>query len=127
MPKFTTERVEEIKAREIVDQLVIDDVPILDMLEKEISTTTFCNELNTIIRYIEHFADGNSVGSKMKYLHNPTKNITEFEFRSKHLRVYAIQLPNRKIIIYGGLKKMADSSDNIKSFRLLKTRYLESI
>jgi hypothetical protein len=49
---------------------------------------------------------------------------TEFEFISKHLKIYAIQRPARKLIIYGGIKKAADSGDNIEMFRAIKKEYL---
>lgn len=49
----------------------------------------------------------------------------EYEFISKHLRIYAIQQPGRKLIVFGGKKKDADSSDNIKKFRLVKSKYID--
>jgi hypothetical protein len=36
-----------------------------------------------------------------------------------------MQEPNKKIIIFGGVKHDADSMDNIKPFRALKERYVE--
>ena len=65
-------------------------------------------------------------GKKLKYLKG-NKGATELEFISKHLRIYAIQLPNKKLIIYGGFKKASDSSDNIAVFRRIKLEYLQSL
>jgi len=79
-----------------------------------------------LLRYIQHHANGNSIGKKLEILKNPTKGGIEYEYKSKHLRIYAIQQPNKKIIIFGGVKHDADSLDNITPFRALKTRYLKS-
>jgi hypothetical protein len=126
MPKFESRRVESIKARELVEQLFIDGVGQLDSFEASLKRTTYVPEFPTILRYIQHFADGNSVGARMKYLKNVKDGVTEYEFITKHLRVYAIQQPGKKIIIYGGVKAKADSSDNIASFRSIKKEYLSS-
>lgn len=125
MSKFETKRVEAIHAREEVEQLFIKGIGVLDEFYSSLKGTTYECEFDTMIRYIEHFANGNSVGKKMKYLKNTKDNIAEYEFISKHLRVYAIQQPGKKIILYSGFKKKADSSDNIYAFRLVKKDYLE--
>ncbi len=126
MRKFGSEIVKEIKAREIVSQLTIDDKGQLDAFEEELVDTTYQGEFDGLIAFIEHFANGGTPGKKVKYLKGKDGN-TEYEFISKHLRIYAIQEPNRKLIIYGGFKKAADSSDNIKRFRLIKDDYLKSV
>ncbi len=118
MPIFVTKEVTTIKAREKVEQLFINDVGQLDSFKKELKGTTFLSELTTILTYLQHFANGGSVGGRMKYLNNVKDGITEYEFITKHLRIYAIQQPGKKIIIYCGRKRKADSSDNIRSFRL---------
>jgi hypothetical protein len=51
--------------------------------------------------------------------------VTEYEFISKHLRIYAIQQSGKKIVIYGGVKARADSSDNIAIFRSIKSEFLQ--
>lgn len=79
------------------------------------------------MKYVEHFANGHSVGPKVKYLKGFTLGVKEFEFITKHLRLYVIQQPGKKLIIFGGIKQKADSSDNIAIFRNLKKAYLESI
>lgn len=127
MRRFECKKVEIIKALEQVDQLFIDGMGQLDVFEASLKGTTFLCEFPTIIRYIEHFSNGNSAGGRLKYLTNSDDNVTEYEFITKHLRIYAIQQPGRKIIICGGIKKKADSSDNIEKFRLVKKDFLNSI
>jgi hypothetical protein len=125
MHKFTTEIVEEIKAKEIVEQLVINNIKVLEQFEKDLSGTTYSTELRSLLLYIQHLANGGSVGKKTKIIKGNKDSVMEYEFISKHLRVYAIQQPNKKIIIYGGVKRLADSSDNIAAFRLVKKEYLD--
>jgi hypothetical protein len=125
MSKFVTKKVEAIKARELVEQLYIDDVGQLDALENSLAGTTYNGEFIGLLAFIQHFANGGNPGKKVKYLKGK-KDITEFEFISKHLRIYAIQEPGKKIIIYGGFKRAADSSDNIAIFRRILDSYLNS-
>ena len=115
--------VNEIKALEVVEQLCIYGIGQLDLLEEPIVGTTYGGEFKGLISFIQHFANGGNPGRKLKYLRGGDGS-TEFEFISKHLRIYAIQRPTRKLIIYGGLKKAADSSDNIEIFRAIKREYL---
>lgn len=62
----------------------------------------FQSEFETLIRYIEHHANGNSIGKKLVILKKPSKGGMEYEYKSKHLRIYAIQEPDKKLIIFGG-------------------------
>ncbi len=126
MTKFAVRVVEEIKAREIVMQLCIHGVGQLDLFEKQLVGTTYRSEYKSLISFIQHFANGGDPGRKVKYLKGNV-GPTEFEFISKHLRIYAIQRPGRKLIIYGGVKKASDSRDNISVFRSIKTEYLNSL
>ena len=124
---FTIEKVASIKAKEAVDQLVIDGIKVLDAFENVLNVTTFKTELNSILLFIEHMANGGSIGKKCKILKGNKDGVMEYEFISKHLRLYAIQQTGKKIIIFGGVKKKADSSDNIALFRSIKTDYLNSL
>ena len=124
MSKFVTRIVEAIKAREIVEQLFVYGVGQLDRLENQLTGTTYSSEFNSLLAFIQHFANGGNPGRKVKYLRG-NDGVTEFEFISKHLRIYAIQQPGKKIILFGGIKKAADSSDNISAFRSIKKEYIE--
>jgi hypothetical protein len=123
MIKFEIRNVQEIKAREVVAQLCVYGTGQLDLLEKKIVGTTYAGEYRSLLAFIQHFANGGNPGKKVKYLKGNV-GATEFEFISKHLRIYAIQLPGKKLIIYGGFKRSADSRDNIYVFRALKNEYL---
>jgi len=124
MTNFVTIRAKSINAKELVEELLINDKGLLENFRAELKGTTFIKELPTIINYIQHFANGNSVGGRVKYLKNVKDGYTEYEFITKHLRIYAIQMPNKKIILFAGIKARHDSSDNISAFREVKKRYL---
>jgi len=126
MIKFVIRVVEEIKAKELVMQLCIYGIGQLDLFEKQLVGTTYRSEYKSLILFIQHFANGGEPGKKVKYLKG-NDGPTEFEFISKHLRIYAIQRPGRKLIIYGGIKKASDSHDNISIFRAIKKEYLSSL
>jgi hypothetical protein len=123
MSKFATKLVAEIKAKEVVEQLVIDEVGQLDLLESQLQGTTYRGEYEGLLAFIQHFANGGNPGKKVKYLKG-RDGATEYEFRSKHIRICAIQQPGKKLIVYGGFKKAADSSDIIATFRSIKNDYL---
>lgn len=127
MPKFATKLVEAIKAKEVVEQLCVNDVAKLDEFEKSLNGTTFKSEFATLMRFIEHHANGNSIGKKLVILKNPTKGGIEYEYKSDHLRIYAMQETGKKVVLFGGVKHDADSMDNIKPFRSLKEKYFEFI
>ena len=53
------------------------------------------------------------------------EKIKEYEFKSKHLRIYAIQKTNGKIVILGGYKNNQDK--DFLRFRSLKKQLLTSL
>ena len=123
MAKFVTVRVEEINAKEVVEQLVIDDKKQLDVFQEALKGTTYLSEYKTILKYIEYLADGNTLPeAKFRHLKGVTDGITEYEFKSKHLRIYAIQFPLKKIVIFLGYKNTQDK--DIADFRSLKAEFI---
>jgi len=127
MRKFTTQIVDAIRAKELVEELIINDLPVLEQFELYLTGTTYLTEVRSLLTYIEHFANGGNIGKKCKILKGGNKKVTEYEFISKHLRLYGIQMPGKKLIIYGGIKRQADSSDNITAFRLICYEYLDTL
>lgn len=49
----------------------------------------------------------------------------EYEFKSKHLRVYAMKGPGRKIVILGGYKN--NQKNDIRKFRATKNEYFKTL
>ena len=126
MPKFATHRIEIIVSREPVDQLFVDGVGQLDSFRESLKGTTYESELVGLLNFVQHFSNGGSPGKKVKYLKGKG-GATEYEYISKHLRLYAIQQPDKKIILFGGVKHHPKSKELINAFRLIKDQYLEFI
>lgn len=125
MRKFTTKKIKAINSRELFEQLFIDERGQLDEFEKDLADTTYLSEYNTLLTYMEYFGDGKRLpGTKCKDITQAKDIIKEYEFKSKHLRVYAIQLIKKKLVIIGGYKN--SQPQDIKKFRSLKKHFLLS-
>ncbi|MEO6611489.1 MAG: hypothetical protein ABIT05_05130 [Chitinophagaceae bacterium] len=127
MAKFGTRIVEDIKGREPVEELVINGFGAFEILENELIGSTYINEMDSMKAYIQHLANGGNAGRRLKLIKGGRSGLTEYEFIGSHLRVYGIQQPGKKLIIFGGKKKKADSSDNIADFQNLLEQYQKSL
>src|ERR1700750_1665994 len=125
MLRFATIKVEEIDAKELVEQLVIDGSKQLETFERSLAGTSYLSEYKVLLKYIEYLANGNSLPqNKFRHLKGTKDGIPEHEFKSKHLRIYTIQLPSKKIIILAGYKNTQEP--DITKFRSIKAAFLES-
>ncbi|GAB4056234.1 hypothetical protein [Spirosoma litoris] len=128
MSTFALRKVEAVKAKQELDELVIDGVGQLEAFEQLIEATDkrFLTEFKTLLSYIEYAANGNSLpDTKFKDVTPDGTVHKEYEFKSKHLRVYAIKQANGKIIVLGGFKTTQKA--DFKRFRSLKEQYLNSL
>lgn len=128
MSTFALRKVEAVNARQELDELVIDGVGQLESFERLIEETDkrFLSEFRTMLSYMEYAANGNSLpDTRFKDVTPTGAAIKEYEFKSKHLRVYAIKQINGKIIILGGFKTTQKA--DFKRFRSLKEQYLKSL
>ena len=128
MSTFALRKVEAVKAKQELDELLIDGVGQLEAFEEEIKQKhgRFLTELQMLLLYIEYAANGQSLSeTKFRDITPNGESVKEYEFKSKHLRVYAIKKPNGKIIVLGGLKTTQKA--DFRRFRSLKTQYLNSL
>lgn len=127
MSNFALKKYELIDGHQEFDLLVVDDKVQFEDFEADLlGNKQYCSELKTIVAYMEAVANNKSVPStKFKDITPEKETVKEYEFRSKHLRIYAIKKENGKIIILGGFKKN-QSKDFIK-FRSLKKQYLGTL
>lgn len=97
----------------------------LTEFEKELELR-YVSELTKIYAYMEFDANGNHPPTnKLKELSGVTDGVKEYEYRSKHLRIYCIKSPNGKTVILGGLK--SNQTRDLRAFRALKNQYLNSL
>jgi putative component of toxin-antitoxin plasmid stabilization module len=128
MPIFTLRSIDAVRAKQELDELMLDDVGQLEAFREELAEKheRYLSELGTLLIYMEYAANGQTLpATKFKDVTPDGESVKEYEFKSKHLRVYAIKKPNGKIIVLGGLKTTQKA--DFKRFRSLKKQYLKSL
>ncbi len=130
MPIFALRKIEAIKGRQQFDKLVVDGKCPFDEFEANLEEQ-YKAEMAGIYHYMQDVADLKPVSDDKYHFYDKDKKqrrkdgVREFEFKSKHLRVYGITKPNGKIIITGGTKARQKVEQG--EFRRLKNLYLASL
>lgn len=124
MSKFELHKIDVIKGKQDFCQLAIDGVRLLDSFEDELAkSTTYLSEFKMILTYMEYVAENRTLPvTKFRDITPKKEVVREYEFKSKHLRVYAIQKKGGKIIVLCGFK--SNQKNDIRSFRSLKKSLL---
>ena len=126
MSKFVLHKIDAVKGIQVFSQLSINGEKQLDKFEEELKGTTYQGEFRQLFVYMEFLANNNPLPiTKFRELKGNKDNIKEYEFKSKHLRLYAIAQPGGKIIILGGFKN--NQTKDIAHFRAIKKEYLNSL
>jgi len=126
MSKFVLHKIESIKGIQEFSQLEINGEKQLDKFEIELKDTTYVSEFKQLLVYMEYLANNNPLPkTKFRELKGNKDKVKEYEFKSKHLRLYAIAQHGGKIVVLGGFKK--DQSKDIDRFRAIKKQYLASL
>lgn len=125
MSKFALEKIDLIKGKQVFNKLLVDGVAPFDRFTEELEEQ-YKNELGAIYYLMEEVANLQSLPkTKFRELKGGKGDVKEYEFKSKHLRVYAIHQKNGKIVVMGGYKNSQDK--DISAFRSLKKQYIESL
>ncbi|WP_353076689.1 hypothetical protein [Flavobacterium sp.] len=123
MSKFALHKIETIKGKQVFSQLEINGVKQLDAFEKDLVGTTYESEFKQLLTLMEYVANNKTLpDTKFRDITPQKEKVREYEFKSKHLRIYSIQQFGGKIIVVGGYKK--DQKKDIKSFRSIKKQFL---
>jgi hypothetical protein len=123
MSTFALLEIEGVKGVQRFVKLKKDNICPFDEFEKAASLQ-YPNEITQMYVYMNEVANLKSLPfSKFHPYDNGTPR--EYEFKTKHLRVYAIEQPNSKVIIIGGMKSQQEKDE--KKFRRLKKAYLKSL
>ncbi|GET27097.1 hypothetical protein [Prolixibacter sp. NT017] len=129
MESFTLKQIDEIEGKQKIYKLEIDDKCLFDDFEDEIEKRgQYSDELATIYAHIEDFANNKTLPqTKFRILNKGVKNdkIKEYEFKSKHLRIYGIKAPSGQIIIMGGYKKT--QKKDINRLKNIKAIYIKTL
>ena len=126
MLKFTTERIDAIHCLQQFEQLVVNGDGQLNIFEKDLKDTTYQSEFKTLLTYMEYLGNNGTLPkTKFRDVTPKGEKVKEYEFKSKHLRIYAIQKTNGKIVILGGYKN--NQYKDFGRFRSLKKQLLASL
>ena len=124
MAKYTLERMEQIRGKQVFDKLVVDGIAPFDTFISLLEET-YRSEVRTLYSLMDAVANLISLPETKFHPYSDGKDgVREFEFKTKHLRAYAIEQTGGKIIIIGGTK--ANQSKDQADFRRLKKGYLAS-
>ena len=127
MNTFALEKLKGIDGRQRFDKLVVDGVAPFDVFEQNV-TAAYSAELEGIYAVMNNVANLRSVPySKFHPYSDGKDGLREYEFKSKHLRVYAVEQVGGKIIVIGGTK--ATQKKDETEFRRLKNlimKYLKT-
>lgn len=126
MRTFATETIDAIHGKQTFEKLIIDGVCQFDVFERELKTNgTYHTELRTIMAYMDFIANGKSL-PKTKFREiKGGKNIPKlYEFKSKHLRIYAFHQPFGKIVVFGGYK--STQGNDIATLNSVVKEYIDS-
>lgn len=126
MHSFALKKIEAIKGGQIFYSLVKNDCCTLSHFENELEEK-YKSEFRSIIAYMDLVANGQSLPSnKFKDITPVKSDIKEYEFKSKHLRIYCIHLKKTgKIVACCGYKNQ--QKNDIKKFRSTKNIFVNEL
>jgi len=126
MAKFALKKIEEINCLQSIVKLEVEGSCYFDEFQEDVykSGSQYVTELGMILQYIERDGNGQGVADKKKDITPQKTKIKEYEYRTKHLRVYAIKQKGGKIIILGGFKNR--QKKDINKFRKIKNQLIDS-
>lgn len=128
MSIFTLKKIEAVAGKQEFFELLIDGKSQYEEFHLEISEqTTYVSELKTILSYMSFVAELRMLPqSKFRDITPSNDNVKEYEFKSKHLRVYTFHLEKTgKVVAFWGYKNT--QKEDIIKFRSLKKQYIASI
>lgn len=124
MAKFALEKMDIVVGAQRFDKFVVDGIAPIDKFEADLEAA-YESEMDAIYAYMNLVANNTPLpGTKYHALDNESP-YRAYEFKSKHLRVYALAQPGGKIIVMGGYK--TDQPKDIIKLNSLRKQYVESL
>jgi len=125
MHTFTVRKIEAVEGVQQFLQLEINGTGQLDAFEQSLRGSTYEGEFRQMLAYMEYVANNRSLPlTKFRDITPDKDPVKEYEFKSRHLRIYACRIPGGKLIILGGRK--TGQKKDITRFRSLKKQYLQT-
>ncbi len=126
MKEYSLNKIEEIDGKQVFYKLEIGGVCQFDEYVNEIIRDgQYIDEYASLIANMEDIANLKLLPkTKFRDITLSKKDkVKEYEFKTKHLRVYAIKNDAGKLILLGGYKN--SQKKDINKFRALKDSYLK--
>jgi len=120
MSTFALERIEAVVGRQRFDKLFVDGVCPFDEFENNIEAQ-YRKEIPSLYAIMNDVANLKSV-PYTKFHPYDRGFPREYEIKTRHLRVYAIEQEGGKIIVIGGTK--ANQKKDQAKFRSIKEKYI---
>jgi len=125
MSIFALKKIDAVVGKQSFEKLVVDGVCLFDEFEQNIDEI-YKSELKGIYASMNDVANLKSLPETKFHPYSDGKNgCREYEFKSKHLRVYAIEKYGGEIVVMGGTK--ANQKKDQSEFRKIKKQYLMSL
>ena len=123
MRRIELKRLEVIEGRQTFEKMILDGRDLLEEFERSLEER-YRSEMRTIYAWMQMVADLRPVpGTRYHAISDGNDGFREYEFKSKHLRIYAFTKLDGKIVVMGG-KKNRQRRD-IKRFKELKRLYIK--
>jgi putative component of toxin-antitoxin plasmid stabilization module len=126
MSKFALEKIKAIKGKQSFYDLKVNEVGQFESFSNKLEEQ-YKRELVTLNARMDLVANLNRLPKeKFRDITPKKQTVKEYEFKTKHLRLYAIHIEKTgKVIVLGGHKNTQKS--DIPSFRSLKSQFLKSL
>ncbi|MBQ7237640.1 MAG: hypothetical protein IJS20_02500 [Bacteroidales bacterium] len=121
---FSLKHLDAVVGKQSFDMLVKDGVCFFEQFEKNIEKQ-YTSEIKQLYSEMNDIANLKALPLTKFHPYSDGKDgCREFEFKTKHLRAYAIEQPGGKIIILGGTK--ANQAKDQAEFWKYKKQYINS-
>lgn len=125
MDRYTLKRMEQVRGKQVFDKLVVNGIAPFDVFIEELEDI-YQSEIRTMYKYMDVVANLGLLPSNKFHPYSSGKDgVREYEFKTKHLRVYSIEKPGGQIVIIGGTK--VNQRKDQAEFRRLKKGYIDSL
>lgn len=127
MANFALKKIETISGEQDFFEMIIDGISQYEKFYSSVKTNDrYHSEIKTILAYMDFVANLRSLpNTKFRDITTAKADLKEYEFKSKHLRVYTFHLSGTgKVVTLWGFKK--NQKADIAKFRSIKNRFLKN-
>lgn len=127
MPIFALHEITEVPGKLRIHKLEMDGIVLYDDYENEVEkNTAIAGQLKSVQAILYRVANNYDIpDTKFKKLEGCSDPYTEYEIKTKDLRVYLFKEEKTGNIIVTGGKK-STQRDDIRQFRNIKKQYIQS-